>query len=262
MSVGALISTYVQCSGKSRPSDKVCVGGGGAGGPHGPLPWIRHCSGTPPYDHPVYTTTSLLRPYSFDPSVKITNYFFLKSSLMLFDHLVITTRILWPNGGRINGVPLYSLQFFPYNSLGSSVGNRLNNQDILLLVIIVFILITFLWWSCDILRRYECHSYASRGCVRIFWVIHFATCKKSSEIEGNNTKQLIVNWKGLQIEGINLDDKTQTSRILAKFGKKQSCKIALWDFKEFLDTVKAILKTVLCLLNIYIYIYFFLSQAD
>ena len=33
---------------------------------------------TPPYDHPVYTTTSLLRPNAFDPSLKITksfNYF-------------------------------------------------------------------------------------------------------------------------------------------------------------------------------------------
>ena len=27
-------------------------------------------SGTPPYDHPVYKTTSLLRPYSFKPNVK------------------------------------------------------------------------------------------------------------------------------------------------------------------------------------------------
>ena len=121
--------------------------------------------------------------------------FFLKSSLMLFNHRVVTTRILWPNGGHFNGVSLYSLQFFPYNSLGSSVGNQLNNQDILLLVIIVVILTTFVWWSCDILRRYNCHSYASRRCVTIFWCFHFATYKKSSEIEGNNTKQLIVNWK-------------------------------------------------------------------
>ena len=62
---------------------------------------------------------------------------------MLFNHRVVTTRILWPNGGHFNGVSLYSLQFFPYNSLGSSVGNQLNNQDILLLVIIVVILTTF-----------------------------------------------------------------------------------------------------------------------
>ena len=27
-------------------------------------------SGTPPYDHPVYKTTSLLWPYSFKPNVK------------------------------------------------------------------------------------------------------------------------------------------------------------------------------------------------
>ena len=32
--------------------------------------------GTAPYDHPVYMTTSLLRPYSFDPKVKITESFY------------------------------------------------------------------------------------------------------------------------------------------------------------------------------------------
>ena len=32
-------------------------------------------SGTPPYDHPVYKTTSLLRPYSFKPNVKIIESF-------------------------------------------------------------------------------------------------------------------------------------------------------------------------------------------
>ena len=33
-------------------------------------------SGTPPYDHPVYETTSLLRPYSFKPNVKIIESFY------------------------------------------------------------------------------------------------------------------------------------------------------------------------------------------
>ena len=56
--------------------------------PHGPLPWIRQCSGTPPYDHPVYTTTSLLRPYSFDPNVKITELFY------FFEDLFNTTTSL------------------------------------------------------------------------------------------------------------------------------------------------------------------------
>ena len=32
-------------------------------------------SGTPPYDHPVYKTTSLLRPYSFKPNVKTIESF-------------------------------------------------------------------------------------------------------------------------------------------------------------------------------------------
>ena len=65
----------------ANPDPQIrCVGwvggGGGAGGPHGSLPWIRHFSGTPPYDHRVYTTTSCLRPYSFDPNVKITELFY------------------------------------------------------------------------------------------------------------------------------------------------------------------------------------------
>ena len=33
-------------------------------------------SGTPPYDHPVYKTTSLLRPYSFKPNVKNIDSFY------------------------------------------------------------------------------------------------------------------------------------------------------------------------------------------
>ena len=33
-------------------------------------------SGIPPYNHPVYTTTSLLRPYSFNPNLKITESFY------------------------------------------------------------------------------------------------------------------------------------------------------------------------------------------
>ena len=40
-------------------------------------------SGTPPYDHPVYKTTSLLRPYSFKPNVKTLSHFIiLKTPLM------------------------------------------------------------------------------------------------------------------------------------------------------------------------------------
>ena len=33
-------------------------------------------SGTPPYDHLVYKTTSLLRPYSFKPNVKTIESFY------------------------------------------------------------------------------------------------------------------------------------------------------------------------------------------
>ena len=37
---------------------------------------INKYSGTPPYDHPVYKTTSLLRPYSFKPNVKTIESFY------------------------------------------------------------------------------------------------------------------------------------------------------------------------------------------
>ena len=37
---------------------------------------ICHYSGTPPYDHPVYKTTSLLRPYSFKPNVTTIESFY------------------------------------------------------------------------------------------------------------------------------------------------------------------------------------------
>ena len=37
---------------------------------------ITHYSGTPPYDHPVYKTTSLLRPYSFKTNVKTIESFY------------------------------------------------------------------------------------------------------------------------------------------------------------------------------------------
>ena len=37
---------------------------------------LIYYSGTPPYDHPVYKTTSLLRPYSFKPNVKTIESFY------------------------------------------------------------------------------------------------------------------------------------------------------------------------------------------
>ena len=37
---------------------------------------LNEYSGTPPYDHPIYKTTSLLRPYSFKPNVKTIESFY------------------------------------------------------------------------------------------------------------------------------------------------------------------------------------------
>ena len=48
-------------------------------------------SGTPPYDHPVYKTTSLLQPYSFKPNVKTIESFY-----YFEDPVNATTSLLWP----------------------------------------------------------------------------------------------------------------------------------------------------------------------
>ena len=47
--------------------------------------------GTPPYDHPVYKTTSLLRPYSFKPNVKT-----IESCYYFEDPVNATTSLLRP----------------------------------------------------------------------------------------------------------------------------------------------------------------------
>ena len=48
-------------------------------------------SGTPPYDHPVYKTTSLIRPYSFKPNVKS-----IESLYYFEDPVNATTSLLRP----------------------------------------------------------------------------------------------------------------------------------------------------------------------
>ena len=48
-------------------------------------------SGTPPYDHPVYKTTPLLRPYSFKPNVKT-----IESFDYFEDPVTTTTSLLQP----------------------------------------------------------------------------------------------------------------------------------------------------------------------
>ena len=76
-------------------------------------------SGTPPYDHPVYKTTSLLRPYSFKPNLKTIESFY------YFDDPVnATTSLLRPGfygptvvaltGFHCSGTPL-TLQWNPVN---------------------------------------------------------------------------------------------------------------------------------------------------
>ena len=57
-----------------------------------PLFSFPNYSGTPPYDHPVYKTTSLLRPYSFKPNVKTIE------SFSYFEDPVNATTSLLPPG--------------------------------------------------------------------------------------------------------------------------------------------------------------------
>ena len=60
---------------------------------------------------PRFTTTSCLSspPIVFRPRHENLRLIFLFWRPLQCDHLAITTRILWPNAGRINGVPLYFL---------------------------------------------------------------------------------------------------------------------------------------------------------
>ena len=58
-------------------------------------------SGTPPYDHPVYKTTSLLRPYSFKPNVKT-----IESFSYFEDPVNATTSLLRPGFYRPTVVTL------------------------------------------------------------------------------------------------------------------------------------------------------------
>ena len=58
------------------------------------IPWehnSNYYSGTPPYDHPVNTTTSLSWPYSFNPNFRNTGHF-----IILKIRLIITTKFLFP----------------------------------------------------------------------------------------------------------------------------------------------------------------------
>ena len=66
-------------------------------------------SGTPPYDHPVYKTTSLLRPYSFKPNVKnIDSFYYFE------DPVNATTSLLRPEFYGPTVVVLTGLHCRPY----------------------------------------------------------------------------------------------------------------------------------------------------
>ena len=69
-------------------------------------PGDLYYSGTPPYDHPVYKTTSLLRPYSFKPNVKTIDSFYYFEDPVNATTSLLRPGFYGPNGGRINGVPL------------------------------------------------------------------------------------------------------------------------------------------------------------
>jgi len=65
---------------------------------------VLHVQSARLYDHHLIITTIFFRP-------KRKTYWaiFLSWRRRWWDHFVVTTRILWSNGGRINGVPLFSL---------------------------------------------------------------------------------------------------------------------------------------------------------
>ena len=69
-------------------------------------------SGIPPYNHPVYTTTSLLRPYSFNPNLKITESFY-----YFEDPINETTSLLWPGFYGPTEVALTGFHCIPVSQL-------------------------------------------------------------------------------------------------------------------------------------------------
>ena len=77
-------------------------------------------SGTPPYDHPVYKTTSLLRPYSFKPKVKnIDSFYYFE------DPVNATTSLLRP--GFYGPTVVVLTGFHCTWSFESRVGKKINS---------------------------------------------------------------------------------------------------------------------------------------
>ena len=62
--------------------------------------WSRY-SGTPRYNHPVNTTTSLLGPLYSCLKKKLSQ------TISYLKNPFNTTHLPWPKGGRVNRVPLY-----------------------------------------------------------------------------------------------------------------------------------------------------------
>ena len=70
----------------------------------------KEYSGTPPYDHPVYKTTSLLRSYSFKPNVKTIESFY-----YFEDPVNATTSLLRPGFYGPTVVVLTGFHCIPVN---------------------------------------------------------------------------------------------------------------------------------------------------
>ena len=83
------------------------------------MPRYFFYSGTPPYDHPVYKTTSLLRPYSFKPNVKTIESFY-----YFEDPVNATTSLLRPG---FYGPTVVALTGFHCNVQATPPFYRLHN---------------------------------------------------------------------------------------------------------------------------------------
>ena len=122
-------------------------------------------SGTPPYDHPVYKTTSFLRPYSFKPNIKnIDSFYYFE------DPVNATTSLLRPG---FYGPTMVALTGFYciYKRTALHVSKQHYTADHG-----YFLTQKLLWWhnfEVEVLRLLELTSVAQARIQSLAWVERF-----------------------------------------------------------------------------------------
>ena len=114
---------------------------------HSHLGWLY--SGPPPYDHPVYKTTLLLRPYSFKPKVKnIDSFYYFE------DPINATTLLLRPGfyGPAVVVLTGFHCKAFLVVELTHASGNFFSNQPKLLETLFIGLELCYLLFPITLLK--------------------------------------------------------------------------------------------------------------